>query len=598
MTSGRRKLSDAEFSTAANALYNEIRSVGRNQWEHVLRALGSPLLVEHVNKAAATNSPPKGGECPGHGGKDGFALMKDWRETGGGNCWTCGPKPSATILLAWDRSWSHWEASLEVADFLGVDTSLFRKTSDLVTAKPFVRPELTDEARREIERRAEAQRSKDVKREAELAGLLDSLKPIDWASRSCPVARYFEYRGLGPIRDDPPSDIYVGPLHRWGGRDKSGAWNDYGLFPNFVSVIRGPDGLVCGAQRVYVTEQGEKPFAALPKSERPDHKMTVPLPSYRTIKGGTVRLYDAERTLGIGEGVETMLGLRLFMAKRKLGRRLAVWSTLTTSGLRSAWIPEHVTSLQQYLDNDPPKVSRDGRVALGAGLAAGLTMRSRMLERGGTKLFIPPSAGKDWLDIFLEYELSMNKLNRNLAPAFELDAPEPFSWGMRDAVLSIVASESGTVLVDPEALPVAGAPADEPHADDSMADDDIDDQPDRVADISHQSQGAVAVPGASDSEYATSSSMGPSSTSRAPMQSGDFDSEMLSFYDEEDEDIGLDYSSEQAFQGGAIESTEGFSADDCTQVVAATEEPGWIIVTPGGLDATGVQRKPHVRLSA
>lgn len=56
---------------------------------------GIPELSEAIKKA------PNHVPCPVHGGKDGFRLFENWRETGGGVCNTCGAFPTGYRLLKW-----------------------------------------------------------------------------------------------------------------------------------------------------------------------------------------------------------------------------------------------------------------------------------------------------------------------------------------------------------------------------------------------------------------------------------------------------------------------------------------------------------------
>ena len=355
----------------------EVERRAAGQWSFVLEHVGSTTLREHVQKASSRRSNPRHGPCPVHGGSDGFRLFKNWEETGGGICNSCGAKAGGVSLLAWDRSWGQWVASKEIGQVLGFPAKEYLAGLEAPDdAPPPPDPQL--EARRL--QAARDRYRQDVRNEQALERCLKRIRKIDWTQYKDPVVRYFEYRGLGAIRDDPPSDLYALPVEEYGYYSKhEKRYIKYGALPSFVALQRGQDDKVVSMHRIWVTPDGEKPFLEIPEEQRPPHKMGLGMPDNRTMNGSAVRLYDADHTLGIGEGLETMLGVRLLMAKRRHGRRLAVWSTLTAGGLERTWIPDHVSQLLEFVDND--EVHPRSRSGLGRGLEAGLSLRKMMIAK-------------------------------------------------------------------------------------------------------------------------------------------------------------------------------------------------------------------------
>jgi putative DNA primase/helicase len=83
----------------------------RGQRPEILRSI-APALVPALNRA------PRHGSCPNHGGKDGFRFFKDYKETGGAICNTCGPFPTGFRLLEYHHGWSRWKVYQEVERIL------------------------------------------------------------------------------------------------------------------------------------------------------------------------------------------------------------------------------------------------------------------------------------------------------------------------------------------------------------------------------------------------------------------------------------------------------------------------------------------------
>jgi len=96
--------------------FSDVKERATGGWVPILGALApavSQSLAQHPRHVA----------CPIHGGRDGFRLFTDVRDSGGGICNTCGSFPDGFSLLSWINGWSLRETLLKVADHLGMSGS-------------------------------------------------------------------------------------------------------------------------------------------------------------------------------------------------------------------------------------------------------------------------------------------------------------------------------------------------------------------------------------------------------------------------------------------------------------------------------------------
>ena len=76
----------------------EIKQLAAGRWESIVASL-APQLGHAIERL------PRHVPCPVHGGVDGFRLFKDFGETGGGVCNTCGIVHDGYSLLMWANGW-------------------------------------------------------------------------------------------------------------------------------------------------------------------------------------------------------------------------------------------------------------------------------------------------------------------------------------------------------------------------------------------------------------------------------------------------------------------------------------------------------------
>lgn len=146
-----------------------------------------------------------------------------------------------------------------------------------------------------------------------------------------------------------------------------------GYYPAVIAPIVDEKGAIQSAHRIYDADVPER------------KKMMPPI---TTVQGCAVRLFDADETLGIAEGIETALA-----AHELFG--VPTWATLTAGGMQALPLPLGVNRLVIYADNDE---SMTGQLA-----AYNLAKRAAMAGVG-VEVQIPPRVGEDWLDVLVERE--------------------------------------------------------------------------------------------------------------------------------------------------------------------------------------------------
>ncbi len=88
-------------------------------WDVILRALCPEI------DSRAFDKPGRHTKCPVHGvagrGGDGFKFFrKDFQDSGGGMCNTCGTYPDGFSLLMWVKNYGFADAVADVGDYLGI----------------------------------------------------------------------------------------------------------------------------------------------------------------------------------------------------------------------------------------------------------------------------------------------------------------------------------------------------------------------------------------------------------------------------------------------------------------------------------------------
>lgn len=403
----------------------KVREAANGNWLFIVSA-----LAPHAE--AALKNPGRHVACPIHGGSDGFRVFKkNFLETGGGVCNTCGPRHDGFELLMWLNNWAFKDALDAVGEFLGVEKELSRKEQQQqyqqqqqsrrqqVTAcgkgyassapanraapapapssapaqaqeESKVIPLLQEQSKpwlmemqEEMERRAERQKAYSAKLHGKIARIWEEeCMPISSAMVE-PMRAYFQNRELlfrwdkveesDCLRFHPSLSYY----------DEDG--NEVGKFPAIVCAIRNKEGQLITLHRIYLTPTGKK-------AKVPDPKKMMPVPDDLTVTGAAIQLGNPdEGILGVAEGVETALS-----AYR--ATQIPVWATVNATLMEAFEVPKGVHTVLIWADKDKSLTGEKSASVLKA-----------RLERMGIQVFIlvpklpiPSRAkGVDWNDVLM-----------------------------------------------------------------------------------------------------------------------------------------------------------------------------------------------------
>jgi putative DNA primase/helicase len=264
------------------------------------------------------------GPCPLCGGKDRFRF-DDRNGSGSYYCNQCGPG-HGLLLIQKLHGWTYATACSEVDKIIG-------------STPP------RQHAPRETDREH---------RHRKLVTLLTE------ADAQAVVEKYLRRRGLSTV----PSVLRG---HRAVPYVDDG--NFRGRHPAMLAPVVSPTGDLQSVHRTYIADV-------------PTRKKMMP--PVDTICGAAVRVFDAEGTLGIAEGIETAIAAHEIF-------RIPVWAALSTSGIETFQPPTDIEHMIVFGDND----------ANFAGQKAAYTLASRLSRTLKVEVQMPPHAGTDWLDMLL-----------------------------------------------------------------------------------------------------------------------------------------------------------------------------------------------------
>ena len=206
-----------------------------------------------------------------------------------------------------------------------------------------------------------------AKRDAaqEIAHIMSGAVPVV----GTPAERYLAGRGLA-VPEGADLSFHRDLTH----------WYQKAGFAAMIGIVRDRAGEVTGLHRTYLEEgcDGSVGKASIAK----------PRMMLGRVAGGAVRLapFKGETALGICEGIETGL------AVMKACPGLAVWATLSTSGMEQVQLPPEAKRVIILADNDPS----------GAGLRAAETAaRHLRMEGRETVIALPRGEGQDFNDLLI-----------------------------------------------------------------------------------------------------------------------------------------------------------------------------------------------------
>ncbi len=206
-----------------------------------------------------------------------------------------------------------------------------------------------------------------AKRDAaqEIAHIMSGAVPV----AGTPVERYLAGRGLA-VPEGADLSFHPDLTH----------WDQKAGFPAMLGLVRDRAGEVIGLHRTYLQEEADGGVSKAP--------ITKPRMMLGRLAGCAVRLapFVSEAALGICEGIETGL------AVMKACPGVAVWATLSTSGLEQVQLPPEAKRVIILADHDES----------GAGLRAAETAARHLRMEGREAVIALPSLpGQDFNDLLL-----------------------------------------------------------------------------------------------------------------------------------------------------------------------------------------------------
>jgi len=264
-----------------------VKEAARGRWTGLILQL-APQATDAIVRG-------KHGPCPRHGGKDGFRVFKDFEDTGGAICATCGSFSDGLALLQWLNDWDFAQTLHSVSEALGLDDSWHDET-----------PVNADY----------------------IATLWKQAVPDTGR-----ISEYLQTRGLSGVV--PPS-LRLHPSLAYYEDNQL-----IGNFPAILAPVQAPSGEVVAIQRIYLSNVGSgKAGVSHPK------KMTRPVVDGAT-RGAAVRLGPVKDhyALNVTEGIETGI------AVQESTNRTTI-AAVSAYGVENIEPPPGIKTLYLWLDND------------------------------------------------------------------------------------------------------------------------------------------------------------------------------------------------------------------------------------------------------
>lgn len=258
----------------------ELKQLASGRWESIVTSLAPQLGL-------AIERLPHHVSCPVHGGVDGFRLFKDFDETGGGVCNTCGIQHDGYSLLMWANGWDFKTTHRAIHDMLlGDRANQYRP--------PVAPPQVV---KKEVE--------------VDVQSIRDSLNHV-WkhsvplSSPEARVARqYFTNRGITNIdyrKIDSAMIRFVPLLDYFEEDEKTGRYRSTGKYPVIVTMVCDSTGRPSTIHRTYLTPEGTKaPVQSAKKMMR--HCAN------NLFGAMQIAVLGKSKVLAITEGIETALAV-------------------------------------------------------------------------------------------------------------------------------------------------------------------------------------------------------------------------------------------------------------------------------------------------
>lgn len=177
---------------------------------------------------------------------------------------------------------------------------------------------------------------------------------------------------------------------------------NYGLHPCMVSAVVDEAGVCCNIHRTFLTPQGKKLVLQEPDSEDPSVLVDLPTKKLMPSVGAKhyqIRLFKPDDgVLGIAEGIETALAAMVYSG-------VPTWSLVATTGMVNFLVPDSITKLVIFADNDrlTKKGINPGLDAARRLLDSPLVDKRLLDETLSVVIRTPEKAGTDMVDFLQEF---------------------------------------------------------------------------------------------------------------------------------------------------------------------------------------------------
>lgn len=344
-----------------------IRAKASGHWPNIIASLAPEL--GHAIKHAGLHVP-----CPVHGGTDGFRLFKDFSQSGGGICNSCGAKADGIELLHWVTGKNRAEIAKAVSEIIGVVPS-----NNLVTFEaPKAVPSCTTGKNSE--------RLRTVWNESKDGPLLSLI-----------LGSYLVSRGLSPsLVKACEGKIKVHQELACWQRNNAKELTNYGKHFALISLVETMENKGLTIHRTYLdTFDG----GWCKSTTVANAKTIMPIKSNMVWESCAIKLgfKKPKAILNIAEGIETSLAI-IAMGESHC------WSAINANNIAHFTPPDGIERIVLWADKDAPDEK-----GICAGAAAAERLRKHLEKLGGNitlEVKYPPMAipknskGVDWLDYY------------------------------------------------------------------------------------------------------------------------------------------------------------------------------------------------------
>ncbi len=222
---------------------------------------------------------------------------------------------------------------------------------------------------------------------AKLQAVFDAAEPVS----TCNIAgQYLAMRGL-----DIGLHSYTHVLHSTDSLDywthgHDGKPSKVGTFPALLAYIQKPDGSLAGLHRIYLNNNAHKLSVVDPSTGAKLDCKKLKAVHDGALAGAVCRLFPIgdDGSFALAEGLENAIAVHQLT-------RFPVWACISAGGLKSVVLPEQVREVLIYADND-----QDDHQGRNIGKLAALAAGERFIKEGRKcRIYLPPVAGTDWLDV-------------------------------------------------------------------------------------------------------------------------------------------------------------------------------------------------------